>query len=368
MDEVLRRVNALARSLPRAVFRPDARRIDEVECAVSVLLAIGLAHAIGASNISWAAFSGYMVMRGHVLDSLLRGILRIVGTTAGAGIALLIVPRIGSSLVLCVLACATVGGISLYAALTERRAYAWLFVGLTFEMVLLDKLETPTDAISGFASTRILEVVAGTTACVIVSALSALTLRRRWPSPRAPAARRIGWHPQAARHAGQAAVALAFLPLLWSLFAIPALAQSAVSIMAVMLVPLTSIGVSGLMPVSRKLFYRVAGCLAGSALAVVFLLVSHGSATLLVLGSVLGVLIGRHIENGGNAVSYVGTQFVLAVLVTLVPDSYAHAAIEPAFDRLIGILIGMALLEPVLIGWHLIAPPVRQGSSGVGST
>ena len=48
-----------------------------------------------------------------------------------------------------------------------------------------------------------------------------------------------------------------------------------------------------------------------------------------------------------------GTQFTLAVLVTLVPDSYAGAAIAPALARLTGILVGMALLEPVLLAWHL---------------
>ena len=34
-------------------------------------------HLVGARNISWAAFSGYMVMRGHVSETLWRGLLRI---------------------------------------------------------------------------------------------------------------------------------------------------------------------------------------------------------------------------------------------------------------------------------------------------
>jgi hypothetical protein len=44
-----------------------------------------------------------------------------------------------------------------------------------------------------------------------------------------------------------------------------------------------------------------------------------------------------------------------------VPDSYADAAIRPAAERLTGILIGMALLEPVLIGWHWLAPRPAPG-------
>jgi uncharacterized membrane protein YccC len=337
--------------------------VDEFECVLSVLLAIVIAHLVGAQNISWAAFSGYMVMRGHVVDSFPRGMLRILGTAFGAGLALLVVPVVQNSWPLSSLAGAVFGGVTLYGALTGRRAYAWLFTGLTFEMILLDKLEHPSHAITAFAATRILEVASGTGACIIVSTLSTLTARRWWPGARAPSAQRIGWHPHALRHSAQGAVALAFLPLLGAMFGIRELAQGAVGIMAVMLVPVGSLGVSGLVPVSRKLMQRIAGCLAGAALAALVLFIAHGNPVVLILGTAVGVLVGRHIENGGHSHVYVGTQFTLAILVTLVPDSYADAAISPALDRLYGILVGMALLEPVLVAWHFIVASTRPRSS-----
>ena len=337
------------------------RLVDDLECVASVLLAIALAHLINDQNVAWAAFSGYMVMRGHVSDSLLRGALRVLGTAVGAGLALLLAPAVHLSWPLSTLSCAAAGGITMYGALTGRRAYAWLFAGLTFEMILLDKLEHPGEDIAAFVTTRLLEVAAGTAACVAVSTLSTLTLRRRWPGTRMAPARRIGWHPHALRHAAQAAAALALLPALWSTFGTRELAQGAVSIMAAMLVPVSSLGAGGLAPVSRKLVQRVAGCVAGSALAGVFLYAAHGNAAVLIAGTVTGALVGRHIENGSHSVTYVGTQFTLAILVTLVPDSYADAAIAPAVDRLTGTLIGLALLEPVLIAWHLIAPMAQPG-------
>ena len=52
--------------------------------------------------------------------------------------------------------------------------------------------------------------------------------------------------------------------------------------------------------------------------------------------------------------------------MTLVPDSYADAAITPATDRLLGILIGLALLEPVLLAWHLLAPTEKAKAQQVG--
>jgi uncharacterized membrane protein YccC len=240
-------------------------------------------------------------------------------------------------------------------------------------MILLDKLEHPSLAITVFTATRVLEVAAGTGACIIVSTLSTLTARRRWPSVRAPSAQRIGWYPPALRHAAQGAVALAFLPPLGALFGIRELAQGAIGIMAVMLVPVSSLGVSGLVPVSSKLLQRTAGCLAGAALAAPVLFIAHGNPVVLIPATAAGVLVGRHIENGGHSLVYLGTQFTLAVLVTLVPDSYADAVISPAFDRLYGILVGMALLEPVLVAWRFLeqithprASPGTDGNTGIG--
>jgi hypothetical protein len=86
------------------------------------------------------------------------------------------------------------------------------------------------------------------------------------------------------------------------------------------------------------------------------LVVAHGNAAILIAVTALGVMLGRHIENGRGPVAYAATQFTLAILVALVPDSYAHTAIGPGLDRLIGILVGSALMEPVLVAWHIVAP------------
>lgn len=340
----------------RTFVEPGPRLVDELECVAAVLLAIAFAHALDVRNVSWAAFSAYMVMRGHVSESLLRGILRIAGTTAGAALALLLVPMLLPSLAAASLAGAAIGGLSLYGALTSRRAYAWLFVGLTFEMVLLDKLAHPGLAVVDFAETRLLEVIAGTVACVVVSAISTLTLRRRWPAPPTPPVPNFAWHPGAARHAAQAAIALALLPPISALLGTGDLAQSAITIMAVMIVPLARLSADSVWIVTQRVLHRAAGCIVGGAVAAAILIAAHGNAPVLIAATAIGVMIGRHIENGRGPVAYAGTQFTLAILVTLVPDSYAAAAIDPGLHRLIGILIGSALMEPVLVGWHIVAP------------
>jgi uncharacterized membrane protein YccC len=151
------------------------------------------------------------------------------------------------------------------------------------------------------------------------------------------------------------------LPCL-AIFGLPELAQSSITIMAVMLVPFTSVARSGLLPVSRRLIHRMLGCVTGDLFAALVLFASGGNAVILILSTFVGVMVGRHVENGGTAIAYSGTQFVLVILVALVPDSYAHIRIDPALERLAGILMGLIVLEPVLLAWHLVAPN-RKASS-----
>jgi uncharacterized membrane protein YccC len=332
------------------------RLADEIECVLSVLLAIGFAHFLQARNVGWAAFSGYMVIRAHVSESLRRGILRIVGTAAGAAVALLVASHIAMTPARLSVTLALIGGTTLYGALTDRRSYAWLFTGLTACMVLLDGTENPAESLHVFAQSRLIEVAAGTTASILVSAISTFTIRRRWPSGARsnsqPSASKLPiWHKAAARHALQGAIALSLIPWIWDWLGIKGLAQASITIMAVMLVPLASLSGSAL-STSMKLRHRFIGCSVGALFATGILLVA-GQLTLVMLIAVcVGVVVGRHIENGPLSIGYVGTQFALAFLVVLVPDTYT--AIDPSvgLDRLTGVFCGMVLLEPVRIAFR----------------
>lgn len=348
--------------------RVTARTVDEAECVASVLLAILAAHLLNASHISWAAYAGYMVMRGHVADTLSRGLLRLSGTVTGGLLALAVAPALMASVPLAALAMLLMGLVSLYATLTARRAYGWLFLGLTFQMVFLDKMEHPEVALSAFVESRIVETMAGTAACMAVSLLSALTLRRIWPAARAPTTPGIGWHPDAFVLSLQGGIALALLTVLGSYFALPALAQSAITVMAVLLVPLRTPGTLRAAPVRLRIRHRFLGCIAGAAVSGIILFIAQGSAPILIFGTAVGVVLGRHLENSNHPLRYAGMQFALAILVILVPDTYANAAIAPGFERLLGILLGMALLEPVLLLWAFIQPNRDTGTDTAQSS
>jgi uncharacterized membrane protein YccC len=119
------------------------RLADELECVASVLLAILIARAIGAQMIAWAAFSAFVLMKGPVGETILRGVLRMIGTLLGATLAIWFARLSSGELWQTMPATALIGGLGLYGMMTARRAYAWLLFGLTFLMIVLDGLEHP---------------------------------------------------------------------------------------------------------------------------------------------------------------------------------------------------------------------------------
>jgi uncharacterized membrane protein YccC len=351
----------------RTLVTPGRRMADELECVASVLLAIALAHLVGAQMIAWAAFSAFVLMKGPVTETLVRAVLRMIGTLLGATLAIWFERLTSGALWQTMLATALVGSIGLFGMLTARRAYAWLLFGLTFIMIVLDRIEDPGVEVRALALTRVLEVGAGTLACLIVSLVSTLTARRWWPASLTPATPPVGWHPDAARHAVLAALALGLLPVIHHYFALPELAQAGVTIVAVMIVPVAGLGSSGLGPVSRRLRQRALGCLCGGLLAASILFVAGGSVPVLIAGACFGIVIGRHIENGSARSAYLGLQFTLAVLVVLVPDDYSNIAIRPGLERLVSIFVGMAVLWPILLAGHFVAPE-RAADDSSGSS
>jgi uncharacterized membrane protein YccC len=344
------------------------RLVDEIECMVSVLLAIALSRLLGIGNVGWAAFSAYMVIRASFADSLRRGCLRVLGTAVGASLAWLLAPELLRSTAMLSAALALFGAITLYLALLDRSGYGWLFAGLTFAMVLVDGMEHRGLPLGAFAQSRFVEVLVGTGVSILVSAVSALTVRRHLPGASEETAQdvvqiasqvgaQVGaqdgrppamqfCHKAAFRHALQGAIALALVPWAWTAFHIEALGQSSITIMVVMMVPMADLVASGY-PASTRLRHRFYGGCVGGLLATGILVLSHDSPLIMTLAVCLGLMVGRHIENGRLGISYAGTQFALAFLVVLVPDCYTGFHAAAGFERLLGIVLGIALLEPL---------------------
>jgi hypothetical protein len=64
---LLRELRSLALRGPRAK--------EGLKAVFSVLLAVGVATVFNLDDLSWAAFSGYMVMRGSIVETIPRGLM-----------------------------------------------------------------------------------------------------------------------------------------------------------------------------------------------------------------------------------------------------------------------------------------------------
>lgn len=339
------------------------RRIDKFEALISVLVAIAVAYSLKLEHVGWAAFSGYMVVRSHFNETSIRGGRRIVGSVIGASVAWMIGGTVVPHLWLVALSLSVGFIICIYYAIISRRGYAWFFMGITFCMVLMDGVALGSHDILHFATARVLEVSIGTLSGVLISFLSTYYVRPKLLGHKAskeelPERERIVWHRGAFWHALQGGAAAAFIPLVWHYWHLSSLSQAGVTIFAVMFVPLNAF--SGEHPTSRKLIHRLVGCTSGGAFAFLFLVLAEFWPPVIYVGVMVGIYIGRHIENGRLPIGYIGTQFCLALLVVLIPDITTAVDGNASWHRLAGIIIGLLLLEPVRYLFYLIKVSVRK--------
>jgi uncharacterized membrane protein YccC len=154
-------------------------------------------------------------------------------------------------------------------------------------------------------------------------------------------------------HATRSAFAVALLPLVWQWFEIEDFSQTALTSFVIMFVSDAVVREGRHRPIIERMTYRAAGCLLGSVAALASLPALGNTLlpSLLVLS--VGVWVGHHVQNGRNGVSYVGTQFVLGLLITLVQGPGPITDITPGLERFVGILIGVAADCLLIVFWRL---------------
>jgi uncharacterized membrane protein YccC len=361
------------RPIPAGLFR-DIRTLtlrgagarEPLKAVLSVLLAVTLADALELDDLAWAAFSGYMVMHADVSVAARRGLMRVAGTLSGAAFGVVLAPVIADQPALLVASLFIATWIGISGSLTSRYSYAWVFFGITAGLVMTETLAAPDDVLH-FAATRAAEIIVGTTSCILVSSLFSVNRTEaqtgpqiivnatREPAP-VPGVLSEGWfeaHWVQLEHATRSARAVALLPFIWRWFEIENFRQTAVTSFVIMIAPVAVISEGRHRPIIERMTHRSAGCLLGSAVALASLSALGDTLfpSLLVLS--VGVWVGHHVQNGRNGVSYVGTQFVLGLLITLVQGPGPITHITPGLERFVGILIGVAADCLLILSWPL---------------
>ena len=348
----------------RAFSWRNPRTLQALRPVLSVLIAVATAHALDLHDAWWAAITAFMVMQADFGSSFYRGVLRIVGTLCGAALGFLLGPTGAAHPLLFVALMSAATWAGLYAALRWRHSYAWVLALVTFAMVMCEAL-AGSAGLGTFALERIGNILLGTLACIVVAGLTdrrvlSAVFRRSTPVLAAdPTAHlptgRLSESPAQARsiavHALHGAVVVALLSVVLLVEHLGSFAQALVTTIAVLVVPLEAgaamSDVHG--RVVERMVQRLAGCLAAGAIAFASLPLLEGRALWCLLTLCAGAWLGAFLQSGAPVVRYMAAQFSVAFLMVFVQDSGWNVDRRPAFERLAGVLAGIAALGVVLL-------------------
>jgi uncharacterized membrane protein YccC len=341
-----------------ATFAGVARHSPAAQAATATALAVVLTVVIGCAmhlqEVWWAAISAYVSTRPQ---SVARGMRRILGTVAGASLAIISIGWLAYDPVACCLALFAVTGLGIMGFNVSRHGYAWLFVGITFGMVLLTSLSDPQQAFS-IGVGRIVEVAIGTSAALVVAAILASGAAPPTPPPR-------GWSDLLGSglpitlHAIRASAVVALMPLAWSAFDLPGASQMAVTLAALLATPV----VADLEETHRRIvdrgLQRILGCFVGGLAALALLGASFSFVLPWLIALSAGVWLFAYVQHGTHNVPYLGTQAGVVFISTLVQGLGPPESILPGINRFTGILLGLLML---FVAMFLIGPPNRGPS------
>jgi uncharacterized membrane protein YccC len=374
---MLREIAGALRTELRSLEPRGPRGTEALAAALSVALAALAALFLHSDEPWWAAISAWMVTRSSLGAALSRGVMRIVGSAAGATVAVMVLGLFAYDplpFCLCLFAVAWVG---LFGFAKSRHGYAWLIAAITGNLVMLIALDQPQTAFTT-AVNRIADVTIGTAAALLITFL----LPALPDSPASSAASSssapplVFWSRRNARelerwlrengplilHACRGGLTVMLLPLLVNWLAPLGPSSLGVTSVAVMAIPTTAILEPDARTVVQRAAYRLVGCALGALLGL-FCLHWVGSDFLLwLLLLMAGVWLSSQIQSGSTGISYIGTQACLAFLLSMIQDQGPPLSPIPGLDRFAGIMAGLSVLLVITMVISLFRLPHRPAA------
>jgi uncharacterized membrane protein YccC len=315
-----------------------------------------------------------MVTRSSLAESLSRGAMRILGSAAGAAVAVIILGLFAyEPLPFCV-CLFTIAWAGLFGFAKSRHGYAWLIFAITANLVMLLALDQPQTAFT-IAVNRLADVAIGTAAALIVTYL----LPALPDAPGVPGAGAsspppwLFWRRRHARefeqwlrenwplmlHACRGGLTVMSLPLLLNWLTPLGPSTMAVTAVAVMAVPTTAVVEPDARTIVQRAAYRLAGCALGAALGLFCLHWVGADFLVWLLMLMAGVWLSSQIQSGSTGIGYVGTQAGLAFLLSMIQGQGPPLSPTPGLDRFAGIMAGLSVLLVITMVMSLFrsAPP-----------
>jgi uncharacterized membrane protein YccC len=371
---------ALATEL-RLVTLRGPRGLEAAEASLSVTLAVLVALAVHSDDPWWAGISAFMVTRASLSVALSRGLMRVAGSAVGAVIGMIVLRLFVYQPVPFCLSLFVVACVGFFGFAISRFSYAWLIGAVTANLVMLMAFTQPQGAFT-IAVDRVADVVIGTAASLFVCGIM--------PAPAdagaVPAAGQLSrpplaiwrrrWGEQARRwldgkwpllmHAGRGGLTVMLLPALANWLAPVSPVTMGLTAVMVMSIPTTAILAADTRTIVQRAAHRVIGCLLGALIGLACLAVVGSDFVLWVLLLLIGVWLCSQIQTGTTGVSYVGTQAMFAFVMSLVQSQSPPVTISPGFDRLVGVMSGLALLLVITLVLSLIPLPGPSSAAAAG--
>lgn len=314
-----------------------------VVVASAVVLATVVALYLEMESPWWAAISAFMSMMSTGAGSVRRGLLRLVGTIAGALVGYILgrwLPYDHVAL------CLFLGGMTMLGVMAMQvspHGLAWLFLAITSIMVLLSGLNNPL-LIVETAYYRVFDVAIGVAAAILMA-----NLFQDWHADRPPAM--PGWRHllgaqwPALLHGARAGISVVIVLIVWILLDLPQVAEMTISIAVVMSAPVITYGGLGTRhAVAERSLHRFIGCLIGGVLALAVLGLDLTSFVWWLVLVAAGVWVGAYLQGGRHGVGYLGTQSAFVYVITLIQGPTPPTSIMPGIDRFAGIAGGLGIL------------------------
>jgi uncharacterized membrane protein YccC len=334
------------------------RGIAAMSAVLSVTLAVLAAFLLHSDEPWWAAISAWMVTRSALAAALSRGAMRVIGSTVGAAIAVIVIGLFVYDplpFCLCLFALAFAG---LFGFATSRHGYAWLIGAITGNLVMLMALEQPQITFT-IAVNRVAEVTIGTAAALLVTFLLPDDIAVPSPAatpPKPPpllfwtrrhAAEFERWLREVwplVLHACRGGLTVMSLPLLVNWLAPLGPSTVAVTAVAVMAVPTTAVAEPDARTIIQRAVYRLVGCALGALLGLFCLYWVGTDFFLWLLLLTAGVWLSSQIQSGSTGIGYVGTQAGIAFLLSMIQGQGPPLSPTPGLDRFAGIMAGLSVL------------------------
>ncbi|SHE85513.1 Fusaric acid resistance protein family protein [Kaistia soli DSM 19436] len=313
-----------------------------IATTVGAVGAVYIALLAGFDNPYWAGLSAMVIANSDRDELFTKGLLRIAGTFIGVFVGYVGAQLLEGFAIGQAAAAVVAAGIAIYGRQRSAFGYAWFYGGATFLLVIVASISDP-GGLYDFAQNRCYEIVTGVTAATLAS----------WAlGPGAGGTTRIVAHPpsvtpaDARRLAYAAALGTLAILIAWTSFSLPSLTQVIVS----------SLIVIDANPVSTRHrgLQRIIGCFIGGAAGLMVIGIDATSFIWWIAALSLGIYLAARIHLGGTANAYIGTQTAIAFLVTMV-DSGPPTSILPPVERLVGIILGVALMS--LVTWAVAGRP-----------